>query len=544
MYLYLEHSARINGKPRRVWQKYLGPEERFEELSLSGLVSKHGKSLEISTFNFGVSAALLKMANLIGLPSIIDAVSEKRREQGLTVGEYITIAAINRCCKPVSKNKLGKWFAKDWISTNYDVKPETLNAQTYWNHFQYLNEDKLQEIEIALNKVVIEKFNLDLDTLFYDPTNFFTFSAGNGENGLLQFGHSKENRNGNRLVNYTLLCARESGIPLMHKTYPGNENDSTRFKSAPEEIKARLLALNCDPSQVTLVFDKGNHSKEAFKAIDENKFGFIASVRNSTQKDLLHVPRKKLKKLLLPTSGKRVEFHKEMRKVYGVERTMYVVLDPKKHKKHAIHFKEKLEEKIKYIEDFFKERLNVKKWRDERAVAKKINAMIGKNPFKDIVNYSLAENNGKLSLHIEIDKEKRDAHIETLGRSVLFTNCHDWSPESVIWGYREQYVVEHAFKKMKSPTSISIRPMYHYTDRSIRIHVYVCVLGLLLLSLLRLTLSRKKVLMSYNEILEYLEYAHALKIKTSKRGKAYWKLDDTDETSKMLIKKLKLTSLL
>ncbi len=544
IYLYLEESARINGKPRRVWQKYLGPEERLKDLNLSGLFTKHEDSLKISTLGFGLSSALWQIAEFIELTSIIDKHTNKKREQGLSVGEYITIAAINRCCSPSTKSKLGLWFEKDWLSTQYDIKPKILNASTYWNHFQYLDETILENIEISLNKVVLNKFKLDLDNLFYDPTNFFTFSAGTGDDGLLQFGHSKENRNGNRLVSYTLLCARDSGIPLMHKTYPGNEQDAKRFKSAPEEIKTRLLALNQDPKKVTLVFDKGNHSKEAFKAIDDYNFGFIASARNSTQKDLLHIPKEQLQALSLSITGKTVEYYTESRKIYGVERTVYVVLDPKKYDLHKLYFTDKLDEKLQKIKIFFKDRLNIKKWRNKEAVEKKLKSMIGKNPFKEIIQYKIKGNDGHLSFKLEIDEDSKEYHIETLGRTILFTNRHDWTPESIIWGYREQYIVEHAFRKMKSPTSIMIRPMYHYTDRSIRVHVYICVLSLILLSLLRLTLSRKKISMNYDEILENLSTIHILKIQTSHNGKALWKLEDTGKTLSKLVKKLNLKSLI
>lgn len=542
-YLYLEESARINGKPRRVWQKYLGPEERLAELNLSGLFSKHSTHVEIQTFEFGISAALWQIANKIGLATIIDSLTNKKREQGLSVGEYITIAAINRCAQPCTKTNLGQWFQTDWLSNQYEISPETLNAQTYWNHFQYFDENTLEKIEIALNQTVISQYALDLDSLFYDPTNFFTFSAGTGENGLLQFGHSKENRNGNRLVSYTLLCARESGIPIMHKTYPGNEQDSKRFKTVPGEIHQRLQLLGQDPTQVTLVFDKGNHSTEAFQAIEASKIGFIASIRNSTQKDLLHIPEHQLTELFLPISGKMVKYTKTKREIYGHERTIYVVLDSKKAQKHKTHFDEKLQEILDVLQEFISTKLNKKKWRNKDAVEKKVKNLIGRKPFKEIVEYDLSGMEEALILKIKCNEMARVHYVETLGRTLLFTNRDEWEPEAVIWGYREQYIVEHAFRNMKCPTSIKIRPMYHYSDRSVRCHVFVCVLSLLLLSLLRLTLSRQSLPMSYTELLNQLKTVHVLKILTSSQGTPIWKLDQGAVSAQKLVQKLKLKNL-
>ncbi|MHA2019828.1 MAG: IS1634 family transposase [Promethearchaeota archaeon] len=543
-YLYLEKRKWIDGSSRRTWQRYLGPEDTIDQAEISGMLTKHMDKIETKTFDFGISAALSQIAEEIGLIKIIDDNTDKFREQGLSVGEYITLAAINRCAAPCSKSKLSKWFERDWISSQYDIDPKVLNAQTYWNHFQYLSAEKLNNIEVAVNKVVIRKFDLNLDSLFYDPTNFFTFSKGNGEDGLLQFGHSKENRNGKRIVSYSLLCARESGVPLMHHTYPGNVQDANKFKEMPEMIINRLKKLDRTPDSVTLVFDKGNHSPEAFKAIDQSGFGFIVSVRNSTQKELLHIPPEKFTKTILPASSKAIEYYKTSKRIYGTERDVYVVLDSKKKKKHTNLFNEKLNEKISDINEYFKTRLNVKKWREKEAVEKKIKSMIGRNPFKSIIEFKVSGSYGNVAFKIEINDIEKENHIETLGKSILFTNRLDWPPESIIWGYREQYIVEHAFRKMKSPTSIAIRPMYHYSNSCIRAHIFVCVIALLFLSLLRLKLTRKSVPISYEELIDELSSVHALMIKTSPKAVPLWKLDSLNGLALKLTKKLKLMSLL
>ena len=543
-YLYLEKRKWIDGSSRRTWQKYLGPEDSIDQAEITGMFTKHADKIETKTLEFGISATLCQIAKKIGLIKIIDDNTDKFREQGLSVGEYITIAAINRCAAPCSKSKLSKWFERDWISSQFDIDPKMLNAQTYWNHFQYLSEEKLDDIELTINRAVINKFDLNLDSLFYDPTNFYNFSKGSGEDGLLQFGHSKENRNGNRLVSYSLLCVRESGIPLMHRTYPGNVQDASKFKKMPEMIVNRLKKLGRDSNSVTLVFDKGNHSPEAFKAIDQSRFGFIVSARNSSQKELLHIPPEKFTKTILPATNKAIEYYKTSEKIYGAERDVYVVYDPKKQKKHVTQFNEKLSEKTSNINKYFKTRLNVKKWRDKEAVKKKIKTMIGRNPFKSIIKFKVSGNYGNITIKIEINDTEKIKHIETLGKSVLFTNRRDWSPESIIWGYREQYIVEHAFRKMKSPTSIAIRPMYHYSDRCIRAHVFVCVIALLLISLLRLTLTKKSVPISYEELLDELRSVHVVKIMSSPKANPLWKLDSASGLALKLTKKLKLKDLL
>jgi transposase len=543
-YLYLEKSAWINGRSSRVWQKYLGPEDRLQTLDFNGLLTKHVDIIDVQTIEFGISAALWQMAGEINLAGIIDANTGKERDQNLSLGEYITIAAINRCVAPCSKSKLKRWYEKDWLSTRYDIDPKVLNAQTYWNHFQYLSKEVLGQIELALGQFVVDKYDLNLDSLFYDPTNFFTFSKGSEESELLQFGHSKQNRNGCRLVNYSLLCARESGVPLMHETYAGNVPDVLEFKQVPQRIADRLLALGRDPKRITLVFDKGNHSKDAFAAIDEIKLGFIASRKNSTHKDLLQVPRDEFTKTILPITKKAVEYFKTTKKIYGKDRLLYVVLDPKKQKKHAIKFGEKLGKKVVEIKEYFKDRLNIKMWSKKEAVEKKLKSMVGKRPLADVIITEVLGTDGNMTLNVLIDEKARKAHEATLGRTVLFTNREEWTPEAVIWGYREQYIVEHAFRDMKSPTAIAVRPMYHHADTSVRAHVFLCVISLLLLSLLRLKLARKSVPASYDHLLHELRSIHALKILTSPKAKPLWKLEKITKTASRFFSTLNLKRLL
>ncbi|TFG10151.1 MAG: IS1634 family transposase [Promethearchaeota archaeon] len=543
-YLYLEEKAWIDGRARRVFQKYLGPEDRLKDIKFNSLFTKYTSKVEFQTIEFGCSAALWQIAEEIDLAGIIDANTGKVRNQNLTLGEYITIAAISRCIAPCSKSKLTRWFEKDWLSTRYEVDPKILNAQTYWNHFQYLSKEVLAQIELALGRLVVEKYELDLDSLFYDPTNFFTFSKGGEGSNLLQFGHSKENQNGCRLVNYWLLCARESGIPLMHETYEGSIQDAKEFKQVPHRITDRLLALGRDPEQITLVFDKGNHSKEAFAAIDALGVGFIASRRNSTHKDLLSVPPEEFTETVLPMTNKVVEYYKATRKIYGKDRLLYVVLDPKKQKKHVISFGENLEKKVSDIKTFFKDRLNVKKWSKKEAVEKKLKSMIGKRPFADAIITELQGTDETMSLTVSIDETARKAHEETLGRTILFTNREDWAPEAVIWGYREQYIVEHAFRHMKSPTAIAVRPMYHHADTSVRAHVFLCVIALLLLSLLRLKLARKSVHVSYDELLGELKAIHVLKILPSPKAQTVWRLEKIPKTASKIVRALNLKHLL
>jgi len=64
--------------------------------------------------------------------------------------------------------------------------------------------------------------------------------------------------------------------------------------------------------------------------------------------------------------------------------------------------------------------------------------------------------------------------------------------------------IEDGFRAMKDPHHIALRPQYHWTDQKVRVHVFTCVLALLLLSLLRRELARRGFDFSIPRMLETL----------------------------------------
>jgi transposase len=50
--------------------------------------------------------------------------------------------------------------------------------------------------------------------------------------------------------------------------------------------------------------------------------------------------------------------------------------------------------------------------------------------------------------------------------------------------YRSQEAAEGDFRQMKDPQVVSFSPMFHWTDHKIRVHVFTCVLALMVARLM------------------------------------------------------------
>ncbi len=498
VYLYLQETARINGKSKRVWQKYLGPENKIKEQ----VDLRLNPEFTVTHFDFGLPVALVKIVEQLNLVEIIDRNTPKR-DQGMSMGMYILFAALNRCIKPTSKNKLRRWYETTILADRFgDIEPY-FNSKAYSNHFKYLTPEIIENIEIDLHKKLREEFDVKMERLFYDPTNFFTYINPREGQDLPKHGHSKENRFTLNLVGLSLFCTSDGGLPLLHRAYPGNVQDANLFREEITRFKNHLNEIQQSSSDICLVFDKGNLSDQVFKQIDEMNLNFIASIRPSTQKEFDYLTADDFSLVQLPNK-KSVGILEFERKLYGKDRRLFVVYNPKRAKWQGSNLEKKLNQKLDDIKSFFKERLNVKKWRDPDAVKKKIESIIKTKQHLKLIDYKVSGKYENVKYVVSINQQKVKHHLKTLGKSYLFSNHRTMSDIDIVWLFRQQYTVEQAFKYIKSPSILTVKPVYHRNDESIRGHLFTCVVGLLIMMLLVRKVRTEFPHLSFYKITEYL----------------------------------------
>src|SRR6266446_7220988 len=120
-----------------------------------------------------------------------------------------------------------------------------------------------------------------------------------------------------------MLVSTDFHVPLFHLVYTGNQTDATAFQTVSEELakRYRQLAQGCE--HITLIFDKGNNSKEAFETLGDTSFHFIGSLVPSQHSDLLGVPLEKFE----PLAGQRLASciaYRTTKQVFGQERTIVI----------------------------------------------------------------------------------------------------------------------------------------------------------------------------------------------------------------------------
>ena len=151
-YYYYVESVRINGKSRIVNQKYLGSAETvLEKISSKTIVPLYSRVLD-----FGDVTLLFDIAKRLDVADIINRFIHKR-EQGLSIGEYIVIAAINRAVSPTSKSGLQTWFQRTILTQIMNIDTSLLTSQNYWNNLD-LSKSQIDGIEESLVKKILDTY--------------------------------------------------------------------------------------------------------------------------------------------------------------------------------------------------------------------------------------------------------------------------------------------------------------------------------------------------------------------------------------------------
>ena len=115
------------------------------------------------------------------------------------------------------------------------------------------------------------------------------------------------------------------------------------------------------------------------------------------------------------------------------------------------------------------------------------------------------EKPSELALTWRTDDRAKDALADELfGKRVIFTDRTEWSIGDIVAGYRSQSDAEADFRQMKDRRVVSFSPMFHWTDQKIRVHVFYCVLALMVARLLCRETERAELPMSVRTLLSSL----------------------------------------
>lgn len=545
-YYYLRECQRVDGKPKIVSTIYLGPPQSILDRLM------RPEPAQVAIYEFGASAAVWDMAQAIDLLATMDRHVPKRGSQGPSVGQYILIAALNRCMAPCSKAHIADWYQKTALRRLLPLSNGQLTSQRFWDNMERVGAKQIAAIERDLARATVSRFGLDLHCLLFDATNFFTFlDSFNARAKLPQRGHSKEGRDHLRILGLALLVTSDGEVPLFHRTYAGNQHDSVTFHSVAEELLERCRSLAQGACDITLVFDKGNNSAENLEWVGNSPFHFVGSLVPSQHKDLLSISRKAMGRLD-PTQLPAVRSYRTRKVVFGIERTILCTFNQELFDSQTQTLSREIAKRKRRLQKLRTRLENRRNDSPGRAptvegVQKKVKEILRGRHMADLFAAPVRKNRAGLPRLSFRFRDKAYQHLRStlLGKTLLFTDRTDWTDEQIVLAYRAQHHVEADFRRLKDPHYLTFRPAFHWTDQKLRVHAFYCVLALLMLNLLRRKLAQAGIPLSIAKMMDSLTDIHEVTLlypgaSGSQKPFARTVLADMDPTQRKIVETLGL----
>ncbi len=509
VYYYYVESKRIDGKPKLVNQKYLGSPEKLFSIVLNADMPLQERVLYSDVSEYGAVTLLYDLAHRLKITELIDEMLPKRK-QGASVGTYILTAAINRAVAPCSTSGLQEWYASTVMPLMTGLKPQTFTPQNFWNN-TCINEENLGRIEDALLSKIITAYDIDTSNLIYDATNFFTYIDTNQPSELAKRGPCKSKRNDLRIVGLSLMVSPEFSIPLLHEVYPGNRNDTKQFRRMVEQLKTRYESVTGKKTAITIVFDRGNNSEANIELLESGdlKIHYVGGLKKNQVTDLFQVPKSNYQPLASP-SLKGQSAYRTQREVFGRKLTVLMIYNPELERgqlQGILINREKTTQKLFEVQQKLIKRGNgeIKKGKKptKESVTQAVETILKAEHMKELFQYEVLEQEGKPYLTFAFsDEALAQLTQEQLGKTALFTDREDFSNEQIVNAYRSAWHIEASFRQMKDTDHLSVKPIFHWTDEKIRVHLFICILAMRLCSLLQKELAQQGIHTSINKMLE------------------------------------------
>lgn len=428
IYLAEVQSIRIDGKVVHKYIRYLGKETDGKTVLSTSISEAEIESVKLS----GPLMVLHSIAESIGLPKIL--------------GEYnkeILSLVYAHCLDYESLNHMKKWFSRTDLNLILDLND--LTEKRLVNALDAMESDQFLQNQINIFENVKATLGIKTKGVVYDVTN--TYFHGK-KCSKARYGHDKEKRKGNKLVQIGLAVTQENGIPIFHKTFPGNIHDARTFTDVSSDLAGFGIKSGI------AVIDRGVTSGENTAFLARNHWKILCGMKidNNIKKTIgldfnsqnLCVTKKRMR------MGNTIFYFNDHLYIHGgIKGRLITIFNSKK----------SLEIAESRIDGITAAQIRIK---NKKTIKPELEKFFTKS--------------GKINENAILEEKQFD------GVSFLFTTTN-LTPAEVIKTYFDKDVVEKCFQSLKGV--VSLRPVRHWLYNRVEAHIFICYLSCLLLSILK-----------------------------------------------------------
>ncbi|MBA2460285.1 MAG: IS1634 family transposase [Actinobacteria bacterium] len=395
----------------------------------------------------GHVAAVLGTLRKLGLERLLGR--EPSRERDLVVA-----LICQRLLRPGSKLSATRQFALTTLAEELAVEgaseAELLAAMDWLLARQ-------ERVEAALARRELEPGGLVL----YDLSSSYLEGS---KCPLAAFGYSRDGKPGKLQITYGLTCSPR-GRPVAIEVFGGEIHDEQTLPAAAERLKRRFGI-----ERVVFVGDRGMVKQAGVETLRSHGFDWITALTAPQVKRLARQGHLQLslfdERNLAEISS--LDFPGER---LVVCRNPHVAAERRRTREELLAATERLLAKVKTSVDSARGRLH-----DKPA------GLIGERVGRDVNHYKVAKHfqltiaDGRFAYARKAEQIAAEAALD--GFYVLRTSLgEDVSAQAVVRAYKQLATVERAFRAMKAPDLLALRPIHHRLEDRVRAHAFLCMLA-------------------------------------------------------------------
>lgn len=427
----------------------------------------------------------------------------------IELAKLLEILVLNRITAPQAKSAVPRWYEGTALPEILGIPSDALNESRFYRSLPGIDAHQEKFEECLFKFQAAQTPGGSRAVFFYDLTS--SYFEGE-EVGLAAFSaHSKDHRPDRMQVVLGLLI-NESGIPFSWDVFKGNQGDAPTLTKQLEKFNTRFGVKSA-----MLVFDRGFLSHDNLAAVELAGHHYLTGLRAPAIQTLIDVhPQPWIKELNCENAEEMVAKEKGWER-YD-ETGFYCFLGTVNERKtcllfDASRYRLAVRSRQKRIDDFKAWVVNHNEWlatfkkdASRDAIQKDVSEQITKRKLEHFVTTELHEyttenetfqrkkNNpypsqGHFrkvrSLQIIVKESNRDALDGVF--ALITSKGSELSAEEMIMAYRQKYLIENAFREMKSV--LKLRPWFVYKMEHVRAHYTICVLAYALERMLDLLLE-------------------------------------------------------
>ena len=479
----------------------LADKEQRRDVVVKLSQNKMIKQNEQNSYNGGY-LFLQKVYYELGLDKICNKI-EKRHKNEYGLNSILSMLLYTRILYPGSK------LSSLEDAKNFIEQPKVDIHQVY-RALSLLSKES-DGIQAAVYKNSLKLGARHDKVIYYDCTNYYFESEE--ENGLRQYGRSKENRP-NPIVQMGLFTDMD-GIPLAFCINPGNTAETTTLKPLEDKLKEDFGL-----SKVVVCTDGGLASYENRKNdhVGERAFITVQSLKKlekSLQDWSMETTGWKIAEFKDTNEAQKADMDKQHDKEYDLSK-----LDPKEYA-NMLFYKERwikvgkkndqLEQRLIVTFSFkYKEYLqHIREKQIARAQSIIVRGVVEKcgkcqNDPKRFIKRDSCTVDGELAEYTSysLNQEMIDQEARFDGFYGICTDLEDKATD-IIKTNGGRWIIEDCFRITK--TEFEARPVYLQRDDRIKAHFLTCFLALILYKYLAKKINRAGYHFSANNIISTLK---------------------------------------